>query len=308
MFKKLKEWYRGYSSDVFKINVDELISGFDKKTQKTLKENMQRNDVDFSIFNKDRFLSASYLGFILCEVYRHAADYTNSGAEGLTILNEDDYNKLPKKDRGLYQYNKKTGNYWPRGNAGARECLESEKFVLKYRKGADKGQVQQLVGSLYQLYRDGCERRDLKELYDALSLLSKSTMVENIADKKRDAQNSGSAQLAKEKLQEKEKENWYLRGNEELVSAKEYGERKINDWLEGEPERSQELLANQRKEIEKMKERHRKELQELQTKQLGERRKVEGVPRRKEELNLKNQKKILGKYNRTAKSFTRVGR
>ena len=135
---------------------------------------------------------------------------------------------MPKKFRGLYQYDASIDKYRPRGNVDVSTHPGS--LILKYKKGADKKQILSLISSLDVLYNNG----KLKELFQVLSQLSKLTKVENIVDKRRDAENSGSTVLAQQLYNKDQLEGSFSRGHEEITEtnseAYEGRKRVIQRW------------------------------------------------------------------------------
>ncbi len=225
-------------SEIYQFNVDELISGFDEKTQNSVKKLIKEHKISFSALNPNYDASARALGFFLCDIYRKAVedwkssptvDFFYDGREKkLFDIEKEQYAKLPKKFRGLYQYDASIDKYRPRGNVDVSTHPGS--LILKYKKGADKKQIQSLISSLDVLYNNG----KLKELFQVLSQLSKLTKVENIVDKRRDAENSGSTFLAQELYNENEQEGSLLRGYEEIIKTNSEVDRAkrqaLNEW------------------------------------------------------------------------------
>ncbi len=235
MFEK----FNSKVSEIYQFNVDELISGFDEKTQNSVKKLIKKHKISFSALNPNYDASARALGFFLCDIYRKAVedwkssptvDFFYDGREKkLFDIEKEQYAKLPKKFRGLYQYDASIDKYRPRGNVDVSTHPGS--LILKYKKGADKKQIQSLISSLDVLYNNG----KLKELFQVLSQLSKLTKVENIVDKRRDAKNSGSTFLAQEEYNGNQ-QGLFLRGHKEITKTniEAYEKRKgvIQRWRE----------------------------------------------------------------------------
>ena len=326
MRSNMFEKFSSKVSEIYQFNVDELISGFDEKTQNSVKKLIKEHKISFSALNPNYDASARALGFFLCDIYRKAVedwkssptvDFFYDGREKkLFDIEKEQYAKLPKKFRGLYQYDASIDKYRPRGNVDVSTHPGS--LILKYKKGADKKQIQSLISSLDVLYNNG----KLKELFQVLSQLSKLTKVENIVDKRRDAENSGSTFLAREQYNGKQ-QGLILSGHEEIMktNSEAYEERKgvIQRWWKNRVARTkarkealkkaaeeriralEEVEKNYEKTVKKIEEEYEKDDTDATNKALGRCGEIKTD-------NLSNRRKIQVKYAKKLRDYFRRGK
>ena len=74
MRSNMFEKFSSKVSEIYQFNVDELISGFDEKTQNSVKKLIKKHKISFSALNPNYDASARALGFFLCDIYRKAVE------------------------------------------------------------------------------------------------------------------------------------------------------------------------------------------------------------------------------------------
>ena len=202
------------------------------------------------------------------DIYGHAAEAGKSfsvvdnqhvgNPKTLARLSAEEYEKLPAKFKGSYEYNEKFGDYQPRGNVRTNRL--SGTIVLKYGKGQKKEEILDLIDSVYKQHRSG----DLKGLYATLSKLGKVTKVEDITDKARDPQQSGIAKLSKEIYDEKLREGRIVAASEKLREVREYAKQSAASLAKDQDARQEQLEANHRAEREELLRRQQAEKAEME--------------------------------------------
>ncbi len=187
------------------IDLEHLMRNFDEETCNYVRS-IEKN-------TKHPVYKAVNLAHALALSYKDAIEGSGPVATSLPIRDAE-YKKLPKNERANYK--RKDGGWVQFANHDMTSSIQNR--ILKYKQ-SDKNKVRKLVSQL-GLIQDGADIiGELTKAYEILGQLADITKIENISDKGRDRNTSGSTHL-----KAKAPKDTFLHAQQELNDRKQASE------------------------------------------------------------------------------------